>query len=506
MTTFHSTRSCLAWLAICFTVATPGAFAAEPVRPAMAPVTADMPLPTYAERLVGREAFGVYLAGKKTGWMTIDTRIVEHEGNKCLEEATDFQIQMQFFGETITSKANSAARYALTGDGALVFVQEDEADGENKVSRTATRDGERLKIRTVENGVTTERTAPLPRDTLKSARDLEVWLAAPPKKGETSTIFEVSLGEDDIDQSLSCEFVEATPLVWGGVPIQASRVIVDMDGGKSEMLISPNGRMLRGTMGAILEIRAEEEAIAKALDKEPVDMLAASAILVETPLGDGEEIESLTLDIGGLKDFAFPTSSRQRAELLPDGQVRLTLAREPKDATPAPLTDAERERYLRATPSVQVDREEIRELAAKIVGDESDAVENARRIVAWLNDNLEPTYTANATTATAVLEQRAGDCTEHSLLFTALARAAGIPARQLGGLVYTDHPKPMFAWHAWAEVHDGKGWVSVDPLWQQVRIDPTHIQFSIDDGEDAAWMNVLGAVKIKVHEVKRADD
>lgn len=395
-----------AWGLLAFSLAIDTAQGADPE----ARVTAETPLAEYARRLVGREAFGVYLTDKKAGWMTIDTRLAEQDGEPCLEEAAEFQIAMQFFAETITSTSRSVSRYALTGDGALVYVEEVETEGEAKVERTATRDGEKLKIRTVENGATTERVAPLPRDTLKSELELEVWLAGPPQRGDKAQIYEVALAEDEIDQAMTAEYVEAVPLVWGGVPLVASKVIVDMDGGKSEMLVSPNARLLRGKMGAILEIRAEEEAVAKAVGAEPVDMLAASAIVVDTPLGDGAEIAKLTLELSGVKDFSFPTSARQRAEALDDGKTRLTLTRENEAPVAAPLTDAERQRLLRATPSVQADREEIRELAKRIVGEEQDPIEMARRIVTWLNDNLEPTYAANASTAMAVLEQRAGDC------------------------------------------------------------------------------------------------
>ena len=69
--------------------------------------------------------------------------------------------------------------------------------------------------------------------------------------------------------------------------------------------------------------------------------------------------------------------------------------------------------------------------------------------------NLRKTYDANADDALTVLENKAGDCTEHTLLFTTLARAAGIPARQVGGVVYVGGDKPSFGWHAWSEIHDG---------------------------------------------------
>jgi hypothetical protein len=103
-----------------------------------------------------------------------------------------------------------------------------------------------------------------------------------------------------------------------------------------------------------------------------------------------------------------------------------------------------------------------------------------------------------------VLENKAGDCTEHSLLFVALARSAGVPAREVGGLAFVGGSKPLFGWHAWAEIHDGKQWVTVDPTWHEVYIDATHIKFA-DARDDLAWVNVAGKLKLKVvsHETKK---
>ena len=100
-----------------------------------------------------------------------------------------------------------------------------------------------------------------------------------------------------------------------------------------------------------------------------------------------------------------------------------------------------------------------------------------------------------------MLENKAGDCTEHTLLFTTLARAAGIPAREVGGLVYAGGDKPSFGWHAWAEIHDGSQWVTIDPTFGQVYVDPTHIKFS-EGEEDQAYLNVAGKLKMKVVKVE----
>jgi len=184
------------------------------------------------------------------------------------------------------------------------------------------------------------------------------------------------------------------------------------------------------------------------------------------------------------------------------------LSREAPQTMAAAITPQERKRFLRATPNVQSDDAEIRKLAGEIAGDEKDPVKITQRIVDWIGRNLQQQYGANAATATAVLHQKAGDCTEHTLLFTALARAAGVPTRQLGGVLYVETPTPTFGWHAWAEIHDGKGWIAVDPTWHQLRVEPTHVQFSLFgddmDKNDMGWIQILGSVKIEVKKVDRS--
>ncbi|MEW6280982.1 MAG: transglutaminase-like domain-containing protein, partial [Candidatus Eremiobacterota bacterium] len=125
-----------------------------------------------------------------------------------------------------------------------------------------------------------------------------------------------------------------------------------------------------------------------------------------------------------------------------------------------------------------------------------DPVEKARILEGWVHRKLDKSYGKNASTARDVLKNRAGDCTEHALLFVALARSAGIPSREVGGLVYAGDPG-LFAWHAWAEIHDGHQWVSVDPMWDQVYVDPTHIKMQ-KDSDDYSWVNVCGGLKLKV--------
>ena len=73
-----------------------------------------------------------------------------------------------------------------------------------------------------------------------------------------------------------------------------------------------------------------------------------------------------------------------------------------------------------------------------------------------------------------VLDSREGDCNEHTVFFTALARAANIPTRIAIGLVWSDDSE-AFCYHAWPEVYIGR-WIGMDPTLGQVCADATHIR------------------------------
>ncbi len=152
---------------------------------------------------------------------------------------------------------------------------------------------------------------------------------------------------------------------------------------------------------------------------------------------------------------------------------------------------------MASTTSLQSDEPSIRALARKIVGTETDPVAKSAKLVHWVYANLGKSMDANGSTALQVLATRKGDCTEHALLFTTLARAAGVPAREVTGLAYVETPDPVFGWHAWSEIYDGRQWVTMDPTWNEIRVDASHIKFA-DRSDDYRWTGALGKLKLKV--------
>jgi len=128
--------------------------------------------------------------------------------------------------------------------------------------------------------------------------------------------------------------------------------------------------------------------------------------------------------------------------------------------------------YLASTLFVQADRPEIREQALSIVGNEKNSLKVARRLMQWMHANIEQRAVPSLPSAVEVLQNRVGDCNEFTVLYVALARALGLPARANAGLVYLGR---RFYYHAWPEVYAGR-WISLDPAFGQMPADATHIR------------------------------
>src|SRR2546427_2753 len=122
-------------------------------------------------------------------------------------------------------------------------------------------------------------------------------------------------------------------------------------------------------------------------------------------------------------------------------------------------------------------------------------VRAARRIADWVRANLAQRPTATSPGALQALEARLGDCNEHAVLYVALARAAGLPARTAAGLVAVDG---RFYYHAWAEVYLGD-WVAVDPMLDEFPAGAAHVRFSIGGlAQQAELVRLIGRIKLEV--------
>ncbi len=161
----------------------------------------------------------------------------------------------------------------------------------------------------------------------------------------------------------------------------------------------------------------------------------------------------------------------------------------------APIPDSLR-KYLESDQFIQSDHPRIKKLAEQIVGNEEDQLRKARRIMDWVYNNLQKKPTVSIPNAVEVLEMGYGDCNEHATLYTALARAAGIPTDIVVGLIYQDG---RYFYHAWSASYIKGEWVWIDPVFGEFPASVGHLMLQRGSIERQSEITgVVGKLRVKV--------
>ncbi len=237
--------------------------------------------------------------------------------------------------------------------------------------------------------------------------------------------------------------------------------------------------------------RTTREDAMKLGDGPSLDLIAAASVPVENPIANPREVRKVVLRLEGVELDGFDLDGGEQTL---EGN-RLTIDRNAK--VPASIAP---EAWLKSEPLLQVDDPQIRAAMREATGGLADKAEASRRLLRWVYANLEKTSTVSLPSALEVLRTRQGDCNEHAILYTALARASQIPSRIASGVVALDE---RFYYHAWTEIHLDGRWQAVDPVFGQYPADATHIRFVVGGlDRQAELMRVIGRLKIKVEKAE----
>jgi transglutaminase-like putative cysteine protease len=191
-------------------------------------------------------------------------------------------------------------------------------------------------------------------------------------------------------------------------------------------------------------------------------------LFVYTPISESvfQQLESLTSshsfnlmdDERGNKQMAFAIEN-----LPPYGSktVSVTTSLNLSDEANEPGVTGN-DAYLSDGKYIGLSDPEIQRLARKLKADTQQGT--VERIYKWMTRNIKKSgYVKHDLGAADVLEKKSGDCTEFMYLFSALARANGIPTRNMAGFVAKENKilRPA-EYHNWNEVYIDGAWYLVD--------------------------------------------
>jgi len=243
-----------------------------------------------------------------------------------------------------------------------------------------------------------------------------------------------------------------------------------------------------------LERTSPQEILASAEEPARLDVLTMFRVPVDTLLPDTADITRLKLEISGV-DSSDSQLAWDNQKVLTQVPLVVEISTPSLPAKPVKVPVPGQDEFLKPSVSMQCDDARIKAKAVEAVGSEADAVEAARKLCSWVFTVVEKQATASFPTALDVLMHMKGDCNEHSVFYGALARAAGIPAKTVVGLIYMNG---AFYYHAWDEVYLGK-WIPVDPTFGEFPASALHLKLAEGDlGKQAEILGVVGSIKIKV--------
>jgi len=218
-----------------------------------------------------------------------------------------------------------------------------------------------------------------------------------------------------------------------------------------------------------------------------------------------EKPSKITADEDGNWLARYELKPRERKDIVLSGVVQIFAG--PR-AFPAP-SELTLQKNLEGSEFWQVDDPEIIAIANSMTSPR-DIYNYVSTLLTYDYDRVKPNVSRKGATL-ALQTPNNSICMEYTDLFIAIARAAGIPAREVNGFAYTENPEiqPLSlvadVLHSWPEYWDetNKVWVPIDPTWASTtggidyfnKLDLRHFNF-VNHGIDPNMPYPPGSYKL----------
>ncbi len=478
-------------LLLCALVALGAAGCARRARPAPPPG----PAVAVFDQQLGSRWYGLYRGGFKVGWLQSTFRRDTFRGEPAL--VAEGHAELVTRGGAAVHRTVIASRHLFDGAPPHALLR----------YRTSTTRGGVEEWRELRQGPAgsgwvavssrgsepeTARPADLGEYTLARFLALERWVADGPSLGDAVQLARLDTATLQVVPA-EASVVGVTHTVIDAVPSTVYS-LASFGGGGTAVITRYDGQgRILAVEGGEVDLRWEDEAQAMALDA-PRDLFLDALI---TPTGatlrGADGLQRLVLGISAAAAPLIPLGSGQRVVPVGEGfQLELVRGGLVQDATEAEQQAALRSDALHPTHEPRVGR-----LLGEALPPRTNPSERVRRLATFVRDYLIDDRSAEPLDLSEVIDRRRGDCTEHAALFVTMARAAGVPAREVTGLLWVEE-LGAFGGHAWAEVALAGMWVPVDPTWGQVPADPAHIRLSNAPHLESAARAALSSGGIEV--------
>lgn len=184
--------------------------------------------------------------------------------------------------------------------------------------------------------------------------------------------------------------------------------------------------------------------------------------------------------------------------------VKVKITRDARDLTgklTLPVKDKKFKKYLASGQYLETETKKIQELTKKILAGEKDAWQAAQKLLHWVYGYIHADLSPETLSTEQILASRNGKCVEYAILFTSLARTAGLPTRLVMGERYNG---TIWVAHMWNEIWVGE-WIAVDPSHNQIAPDALLLKFMDSEtvlGVQKLRNSLTGNLELQINELK----
>lgn len=440
------------------------------------------------------EWYGLYLNGKKMGYCrTARDRV---DGN--VRDSFTLVMKLVSFGQKAELTLNQSMVFEAKAPYRLLHGDFHQHDGKAPVKIRLKRKGEGFEITHEAGGEIKQKEHGDIDYSFIDATVTERWIRTGPKVGDKIASKDFNMQDLKIEPQSSTVKSVKSSLVAG---VQVKYHEVETSSRQVSMLARYDdlGRMLSGKF-FVFDIRRETEEQAKNTEFSQ-DLFVLGMVKVDRPLGSTRNVRQLVVEVAGLESVIFEDGPRQSfAPGKAKGAGTLRVGK--KHGKEAKVTAKEIEEHLEETLAYPLSHPKIKALAAQAVGDAATPEDKVKRIVEFVNDFVQPNLSATLPNVHDLMKHKKGDCKSYALLTTVLARAAGVPAREVSGLLYIGDDNQSFGGHAWNEVVLNGVWVPIDASMRETEVNATHVSFGTQDRAAKGLLESLGKLSFKLVEVR----
>lgn len=173
--------------------------------------------------------------------------------------------------------------------------------------------------------------------------------------------------------------------------------------------------------------------------------------------------------------FSVPEDARQRVAARTENYLDVTVNNGP--STTVPLTREDAANYSGATPYEAIHDRRLIDTARRVTQNMTSTQAKVAALVQFVFQHVEAkALDRGYAPALSTLTSRTGDCTEHSVLLSALLRAIQIPTRLVDGVVVGGG---RAGYHEWVEVFvEGIGFMPADPTFGEFPASPARLKLA----------------------------